>query len=451
MTVGTIDTVVVFVAIGANVALALRPLSFTARKRPVTIGIVVSAPATLALLYALGALNAETIWRGLAGTGSLVPAEIIAIFFGTAYVSVSTDHTGVFDMLAYRIVRSARGNGRRLFLLFYLFSSVLTLFTSNDIVILTLTPIIFYLGRHADIDVVPYLYAEFFAANTTSMLLYIGNPTNIIIGNALKLGFWQFSAIMWLPTLVASVATYAFLLLLFRNRIPHAYTVNQASAYYMRSSADAGTSVALLLVMLLMLSFSSVLHLAIWEITTACAIGQIGRDLLFDRIAKRGNAAARAAAVTRKIPWTILPFIILFFILVQRLTETGFVDAVAAFCSRFTSPLLAAVSFGFSSLLAANLMNNQPMSILYAHILTSDHLALTGATATVAAYAVVIASNLGANLTVVGALAGMMWKRILAQKSIRIGFADFLRIGAAITPAVAALSFLALLLTTGRQ
>ncbi|HUX51653.1 MAG TPA: SLC13 family permease [Spirochaetia bacterium] len=447
MTGESIDTIVVFAAIGVNVALALRPISFTAGKRRITIGIVISAPATLALLYALGVLNASTMWRGLAGTGSLVPVEIIAIFFGTAYVSVSTDNTGVFDMLAYRIVRSAKGNGRRLFLLFYLFSSLLTLFTSNDIVILTLTPIIFYLGRHADIDVIPYLFAEFFAANTTSMLLYIGNPTNIIIGNALKLGFWQFSAVMWLPTLVASATTYALLLIIFRNRIPRAYAVNQASAYYMRSSADAGSSVAVLLVMLLMLAFSGVLHLAIWEITTVCAVGQIARDLLFDGFENRGNAAARAAAVARKIPWTILPFIVLFFVLVQRLTETGFVDALASLFSRFNSPILAAATFGFSSLVAANLMNNQPMSILYAHILMNGHLLLRGATATVAAYAVVIASNLGANLTVVGALAGMMWKRILAQKSIRIGFADFLAIGAAITPAVAALAFLALLLT----
>jgi arsenical pump membrane protein len=75
--------------------------------------------------------------------------------------------------------------GAKKFLFYFFFlSSVITLFTSNDIVILTLTPIIFYFGKHAKVRMMPYLIAEFFAANIWSMFLYIGNPTNIIVAMA---------------------------------------------------------------------------------------------------------------------------------------------------------------------------------------------------------------------------------------------------------------------------
>lgn len=56
--------------------------------------------------------------------------------------------------------------------------AILTIFTSNDIVILTFTPFICYFSKNAKINPIPYLVAEF-AATTYSMMLIIGNPTNI--------------------------------------------------------------------------------------------------------------------------------------------------------------------------------------------------------------------------------------------------------------------------------
>jgi len=80
-----------------------------------------------------------------------------------------------------------------LFFYFFFLSSLITLFTSNDIVILTLTPIIFYFGKHAKVKMMPYLIAEFFAANIWSMFLYIGNPTNIIVAMASGLNFYEYT------------------------------------------------------------------------------------------------------------------------------------------------------------------------------------------------------------------------------------------------------------------
>lgn len=47
--------------------------------------------------------------------------------------------TGCFQWLALHITRMSRGNGLALFFLYYGLSSVLTIFTSNDVSIMALT------------------------------------------------------------------------------------------------------------------------------------------------------------------------------------------------------------------------------------------------------------------------------------------------------------------------
>ena len=110
-----------------------------------------------------------------------VPVLILSL----AYLSISLDDSGFFRWCALQVVRVGGGDGRRLLLAVFLGVSVLTFFTSNDIVILAVTPILIHVGTSARIhNLTPFLIAEFFAANTASMGLYIGNPTNIILGDA---------------------------------------------------------------------------------------------------------------------------------------------------------------------------------------------------------------------------------------------------------------------------
>jgi Na+/H+ antiporter NhaD/arsenite permease-like protein len=59
-------------------------------------------------------------------------------------------------------------------------------------------------------------------------------------------------------------------------------------------------------------------------------------------------------------------------------------------------------------------------------------------------FALILGSNFGANFTPIGALAGIMWSKILLDKGITIRFKDFLRYGLLVMPAVVALACLVL-------
>ena len=114
------------------------------------------------------------------------------------------------------------------------------------------------------------------------------------------------------------------------------------------------------------------------------------------------------------------------FVVVEALRTNGVTDQLYQLLNT-ASPVW---SYGVTSFLAANLINNIPMSVLYSSVLSG------GATyATV--YATVVGSNLGACLSPIGALAGIMWSSILKKHDLKFGYLDFLKIG--ITIAVPAL------------
>ena len=453
---GFMPILLLIAAILFSVFAAIKP--FFIKKFPVDI---VSAPLfSLAMLYAFGIIDFSIILKGLQGYGTLRPWEIILIFFTVAYVSISVDLSGILDYFAFRIVRRARGRKITLFVFFYVFASLLTIFTSNDIVILTLTPIIFYLNKHADIDIMPLLFAEFFGANTLSMLLYIGNPTNIIIGNALNLGFADYFRVMALPTLAAALGNGFLLFLVFRKRLLGTFVLRENTAVKLRSIYDALLSTSLLLLMLVVLIFSRQLGLEIWWVTLVFAGVYILEDLGigFFHIAKNPTLYITELSadmkkiytlygfpsnrydffvIMKRIPWKILPFITVIFIFVHGLYYYGAISEIAYFLAALSQNSFSSVFVnGLGAFFLTNLINNQPAAILYANILVNPAFVVGAKASTGAAYAVIAASNLGANLTLIGALAGIMWEKILRTKGLVISYRDFLRKGFLITPFV---------------
>ena len=91
-----------------------------------------------------GQISPGEVAEGLTGAGEVNPLKILVLFFSMTMMSVYLDELGFFRLLAVRILRRAGGSQRMLFFLLYGLVSVLTVFTSNDIIVLTFTP--FYLS-----------------------------------------------------------------------------------------------------------------------------------------------------------------------------------------------------------------------------------------------------------------------------------------------------------------
>lgn len=81
----------------------------------------------------------------------------------------------------------------------------MTVFTSNDVIILTFTPPICIFAKKAKISPLPFLFGEFIAANTWSMALIVGNPTIVYLAQSAGITFVEYVSVMALPTLAGGV------------------------------------------------------------------------------------------------------------------------------------------------------------------------------------------------------------------------------------------------------
>lgn len=398
------------------------------------------------LILAAGLLTGPDIVQGLNGTEELRPLGILALFLSMVFMSIFLDITGFFEACARYALAKAKTDGTKLFFAVYIAVSILTVFTSNDIVVLTFTPFVYYFAKHAGVNPKPYLIAEFFAANTWSMALYIGNPTNILVASAFRFTFVGYSKWMVLPTVAAGLANLGLLYLLFRKEIrkpiqPVALdpweAITDKPGAFLGLTTLAGCVAAL--------AVAPYVGLPMWKISVAFALALLAilalRESYVLALRRRLHNGSAVTETLKRVPWPIVPFVLSLFVTVYALDRYGVTALLGRTLYALSggSPVLLVLLFGVTSALSANLLNNIPMTLAFATALR----AVPKEAVLPAALATAVGSNLGANLTPIGALAGIMWMTILSGKEMRITFAEFTRYGLLVTSA----ALLACLLT----
>lgn len=554
-------------------------------KRKVAIDFGVGPPLVLVALLVTTIVPFETLQQGIIGDENIRPWQILVLFFSLAYVCISLDLTGVFEATAIWAAQKAGNHPLRLFVAFFALASALTVVTSNDIVILTLTPIIIECCKKLSLDPWPLLVGQFMAANTLSVALIIGNPTNLIIAGAQNISFAEYLRCMILPAVVAAASCFVALYLYYRKALgassshppagscegqPQSHSVSAAatspwSAVKDRRSAIFG--ILVLSVVLLLLAVGPYLDLSMATVTAAAGILMLVKDLALDTkqsggfltmlkaqwrghphppaapaqpallvadavspppaVVPFGSDAVSAASgsstavafapvfmpasalspnaaegesdqapvlspppaspppppptmasqqptllvrsVLDRMPWKLLPFVVAMFSLVAALSASGWVSLLASFLASATagsSPVVASVFMLVVSSLACNVLNNQPMSVLFsravleptfinAFVPSLANKAAPYSTATLEAvrelpvfkaciYSLVAGSNFGANITLIGALAGVMWKAVAQSKGLAISGLQFTKVGCVVMVPVVLLTAVAI-------
>jgi len=156
------------------------------------------------------------------------------------------------------------------------------------------------------------------------------------------------------------------------------------------------------------------------------------------------------------LPWRIIPFVFGMFTLVEGMRKSGWIDAAAdalvnlipgesSSGSLVASIFVSCFLMTCVTILLSNLINNQPATILLTRVIISPgFLSLPKAVRSVGMFGVILGSNLGANFTLIGALAGIMFAKILSEKGITLSYLDFAKTGFKIMPVVTAASCLIL-------
>ena len=348
------------------------------------------------------------------------PIKILILFFTMTFLSVVCDNLGFFNFLAYKATKLGKSNQLILFTILFFLISIVTIFTSNDIIILTFTPFIISFTKRANISPIPYLIMEFTAANTASMALIVGNPTNIVLAFANSISFIEYFSVMWLVTLVTSIFLYCLLIIIFRKDLTKKINVISDTNIPTLNKFLVSVSLTLLLLSTILLALSNYLNIEMYLITSVLSLILLIFLLIYYFITKKEKYVLISSL--KRLPYALIPFLLSMFILVGALKVNNVTNNLYELLNNKNEIF----TYGISSFLMCNIMNNIPMSILYSNILT------LGASQK-AIYATIISSNIGAYLTPLGALAGIMWISILKMYNIDFKFSSFTKYGVIIS------------------
>lgn len=372
------------------------------------------------IMVMFGQLEFSEVVRAFTENTSVNPLKILILFLSMTIFSLVLEQTGFFEYISVKALEKSGNNQFATFTLFYVVISVLTVFTSNDIIILTFTPFICHFCKSAKVSPTPYLIMEFIAANTWSLLLIIGNPTNIYICGAFGIDFVKYLTVMALPTLCAVIASYFTMFGIFYKRLKKKMEKCDEQGK-ITDKPIMIISLVHLLVCILSLAVSQYVGLEMWIISFVIAISEMISVIICNVV--RGKKQTVLLKAVSGMPFEIIPFVVGMFMIVMALDEGGATVMLAKGLGKYNEVF----SYGILSFFASNVINNIPMSVLFSKILSySTEISAGGI------YATVIGSNLGAFLTPVGALAGIMWSNLLKKNGVKISFGRFMRFGAVI-------------------
>ena len=392
------------------------------------LGAVILVATTLCPIKEIG-----TSWTS---NTAVNPLKILILFFSMTVLSIYLDELGLFKFLASVAVNRAKGHQSVLFFVLYFLVAILTIFTSNDIVILTFTPFICFFCKHAKIKALPYLIAEFAAANTWSMMFIIGNPTNIYLATSAGINFLGYLKVMLFPTIIAGLTELLIIFLIFRKNLKEPLSEEEKEIVHIDSKLDLMIGVAHLLICLVFLVISPYIGIEMWLVAAICAVSLLVISLII-RLITRKNWVYLTDSFKR-LPYQLIPFILSMSIIVIAINYQGIANKIGDFLNQGS----LIINYGVSSYLLSNVINNIPMSILFSNI----PVALSNGEYMRAIFASIIGSNIGAFLTPIGALAGIMFSNLLSKYEMKFTFLDFIKYGSIVSIPVLIVSLLALFL-----
>ncbi|EGN97187.1 hypothetical protein SERLA73DRAFT_110346 [Serpula lacrymans var. lacrymans S7.3] len=212
----SIATLVIFIL---SIIFVIRPVTIPA-PRPIPhipINLTTAPIIAIAVLWAAQCIDPAVIRDGIVGTDGVKPYNILILFFSLAYMAITLDITGILQAAAFWVSNKGGSNGWKLYFYFYVMLTMLSVLLGNDPVILSGTAFLVYYTKVAELNPISWLMSEFAAANTASMVLFVGNPTNVVICEGFNVNNAAFTAYTILPFLACNLVCFLALGSQFRD------------------------------------------------------------------------------------------------------------------------------------------------------------------------------------------------------------------------------------------
>ena len=408
------------------------------------IGVIVSEKLHRAACALIGAMLLVLI-------GILEPKEAlgfidfntIGVLIGMMMFVAVVKNSGIFEYLAIKSAKIAKGNPWRIMIAFMIITAVLSAFLDNVTTVLLIGPMTFSICQKLELNPVPYLMTQIMSSNLGGTATLIGDPPNIMIGSSADISFAkfvQYDAPIVVISMVAAVFMFRFIYKKGLTVTPEKMQLimQMDEREQIRDQALFVKSV----IMIFLVALAFILHDALGLKTSIIALSCAALMIMIGR--------QDVEETIHDVEWPTIVFFAFLFIVVGGLEKVGIIHAIADLMVSATGShyvILMLVILWVSALCSAVLDNIPFVATLIPLIMTME---AEGIDVWPLWWAVSIGACFGGNGTIIGASANVVLTGIAGRRGYPITFVQFLKIGAPVMLMSVVLATFYLLVLFGR-
>ena len=373
----------------------------------------------------------------------------LGVLLGMMLFVAVVKESGLFEFLAIKTAKIAKGNPWRIMMLFMILTAVLSAFLDNVTTVLLIGPMTLTICELLDEDPIPFFLMEIIASNVGGTATLIGDPPNIMIGSKavmgdpadvaagggkVGLGFADF--IMYDgPIVIVLMAVLIGIAYVMYGRKMSVSAEKQELVMELEPNTERAGMMKLSVGMLLAVVIAFMAHGALGLESSVIALAAGGLALLLNH--KRVDIHTALHGVE----WTTLIFFGGLFIIVGAMVDTGTIKMlgnalVGATGGNVFATMLILV---FASAVISAFLDNIPFVATMIPILTGMASQMDGDIAPLW-WALSLGACLGGNGSLIGASANVVLSDISTKNGHPITFMRFTKVGFPIMLVTVALS-----------
>ena len=330
--------------------------------------------------------------------------------------------SGVFEFLAIKCARLAKGDPWKIMLLFVLLTAVLSAFLDNVTTVLLIGPMTLTVCKLLDVNPIPFFMTEILASNIGGTATLIGDPPNIMIGSAAGYSFFDFILYDAPAVAIILVAILGVFYALYGRKMnaddEHKTRIMELDEHAQIKNRRL-LKQSVVMTALVVVGFMA--HGALGLESCIIALGAAGIIMLIS-----GESIEEALS---NVEWTTLSFFAGLFVIVGALAETGVIGMLANGLIDATggNVFITMLVLLIGSAVISSFLDNIPFVATMIPILLA--MESTGMDVTPLWWAVSLGACLGGNGTLIGASANVVLSDISKKHGHEITFAKFFKTG----------------------
>ncbi|WP_273125020.1 ArsB/NhaD family transporter [Metabacillus sp. HB246100] len=357
---------------------------------------------------------------------SYIDWNTIALLFSMMIIVAITSKTGVFEYVAIIMAKAVGGRPIPLLLVISTLTAIGSAFLANVTMVLLLVPIILTIVRMLNIPAMPYLISIIIASNIGGTATLIGDPPNIMIGQAVEhLTFNAFLFHLSPIVLLIYAVVLGYLIILYwpklkKNQLDQVTLSKMKASHYLKVTAALPKSLGVLCLTIAGFVLNPILHV---DLTSVSLAGALLLLLLTENEYKPEE-------VFKQVEWGTLFFFMGLFMLIGGLEEVGIIDELArglVFYTEGDLPKTSMLILWMTGILSGFVDNIPFVAAMIPVITEFQDYGMTNLDPLW--WSLALGACLGGNGTLLGASSNLVVAGLAAKEKEPIHFIEFLKVG----------------------